>query len=113
MRKLQLIALFVSLFAAVAFVIHEEPWKDTQLIQPAELAKVIDNPNASKPHIFAVGPVGIFGLEKGKGIKGSEEFDAASSGPNLEKLKSRVMMLDRSSEIVVYCGCCSTKDCPN
>ena len=33
----------------------EEPWKPTQLLAPAELNKILNNPKASQPVSFSIG----------------------------------------------------------
>jgi len=72
------ILIIISAFAFKKY--HErmegrsEPWKDSQLITPADLAAAINNPNAKKPLIICVGPGAL--------IKGSVDM-----GPSKEKRK--------------------------
>lgn len=82
-----------------------EPWKKEQLIEPAELAAIINNPNAKKPLIYSVGP--------GAEIKGSIEMGVAQEKENLDKLKVALSKLDKNTEIVLLCGCCPFEHCPN
>lgn len=82
-----------------------EPWKKEQLMEAAELAAIINNPNAKKPIIYSVGP--------GADIKGSIEMGAAQEKENLDKLKIALSKLDKNTEIVLLCGCCPFEHCPN
>lgn len=81
------------------------PWTSKQLIEPAQLAAVLNNPKLKKPLIFNIGVV--------QDIKGAKNVGAASDKANLVKLKSSIAKLPRNSNIVVYCGCCPFEKCPN
>lgn len=83
----------------------QEPWKPEQLMNPADLAKNINNPMARKYKIFNIGPSGA--------IKGSIEIGAAEHKANLGQLFVELQDLDRDEPIVVYCGCCPFNVCPN
>ena len=58
-----------------------------------------------KPLIISVGPVDL--------IKGAIKTGPAKEKENLKDLKKLLSMEDRKREIVIYCGCCPFKDCPN
>lgn len=83
----------------------KEPWSKDQLIEPADLAKIINDVSAKKPVIYSVGP--------GANIKGCVEMGAAQEKENLEKLKAALRKLDKNAEIVILCGCCPFEHCPN
>ena len=83
----------------------DEPWKKGQLMDPAELAAIINDSQAKKPLIYSVGP--------GADIKGSIEMGPAQEKENLDKLRIALSKLDRNSEIVLLCGCCPFEHCPN
>ena len=85
--------------------IGPEPWKADQLMAPADLAAVINNPKAKKPIIICVGPGAL--------IKGSMDMGPAKEKANLEKLKSELSKLPKDADIVIYCGCCPFEPCPN
>lgn len=82
-----------------------EPWTDTQLKDPAVLAATITDAKAAKPVIFNVGPV--------QQIKGAVLVGPASVKDNLEKLKQQLAKLPKDKEVVIYCGCCPFRHCPN
>lgn len=84
---------------------QKEPWRADQLMPPEELAAIIDNPTAVKPLIISVGPAGL--------ISGSVEVSQVKEQENLDKLKGLLSKQEKDRDIVLYCGCCPFKDCPN
>lgn len=84
---------------------EKEPWTKQQLMEPADLAKIISDSSAKKPTIFSVGP--------GGGIPFSVETGDAKEQENLDNLKNKVSMLSKDAAIVIYCGCCPFDKCPN
>ena len=82
-----------------------EPWTDKQLMAPADLAAIINDPDAKKPVIICVGPGAL--------IKGSLDLGPAKEKGNLEKLKQQLDKLPRDANVVIYCGCCPFEHCPN
>ncbi len=107
---LLIIALFLGL--SISFAISKinnvdagkEPWQPEQLMEPAVLAKKLAS-TEKHPFIFNIGPSGI--------IKEAIDIGPGQENANIEKLKKEIVKLDKSSEIVVYCGCCPFKNCPN
>jgi len=82
-----------------------EPWKENQLMAPADLAKMINDGNAKKPVIFNIGPSGK--------IKGSIHIGPSKESDNLKELKDQLSKLPKNTSIVIYCGCCPFEHCPN
>ena len=82
-----------------------EPWTSTQLMVPADLARIINDPKAEQPVIFCIGPGAI--------IKGSIDIGPAKEKENLSKLKLQLGNLPKNANIVIYCGCCPFEHCPN
>jgi hypothetical protein len=82
-----------------------EPWTNNQLLNPSVLAEVINHPQAEKPIIYSIGPDEV--------IKSSIHIGETKETEKLQKLKKEVSMLSREADIVIYCGCCPFKDCPN
>jgi thiosulfate/3-mercaptopyruvate sulfurtransferase len=80
-----------------------------RLIQPDELAKVVQGSSA-KPLILQVGSRILFQQAH---IPGSEYVGNASTEAGLQALKQRVEVLPKKTEIVLYCGCCPWNHCPN
>jgi thiosulfate/3-mercaptopyruvate sulfurtransferase len=82
----------------------------TQLIQPAELAHILQQKDAAKPLMFQVGSRVMYAQAH---IPGSEYIGPGSQPAGLDLLKTRVARLDHKSNIVLYCGCCPWNRCPN
>ncbi len=83
----------------------QDPIKKENLIQPQELANLILNPKAVKPIIFNVGNVDQ--------IKGAINIGALNTDEGMKKFKFEVSKVAKDKQIVVYCGCCSSDNCPN
>jgi thiosulfate/3-mercaptopyruvate sulfurtransferase len=86
----------------------EDTWTDGQLIHPEELLKQM--PSAERPMVLHIGVAFLF---KSGHIPGSRYVGQASTTEGLEKLKKAVQDVPLNGEIVLYCGCCPWKNCPN
>ena len=97
----------VILFTSASLVrCHaDEPWTDKELKDPAALAATIEDPKAAKPVIFNIGPV--------QQIKGAVEIGPTSVDKNMEKLKQQLAKVPKDKEVIIYCGCCPFRRCPN
>ncbi len=83
---------------------NAEPWSTKQLLDPAELAKTI-NAGKSLPYIYCIGPSAV--------IKGSVDIGPGNEKSSIDKLKAAVSKLPKDAPIVLYCGCCPFRNCPN
>ena len=81
-----------------------ENWTKSQLIEPSTLAASI-NSNKDLPVIISIGPGAL--------IPNSIDFGMVKDEQNMAKFKARVSKLPKSTNIVVYCGCCPFDHCPN
>lgn len=97
--------LFCFILVGISCVQQSDPWTEKDLMPPAELAKVLSDPAAKKPHIFSVGP--------SASIPGSIDVGPGKDKENIEKLKVELKKLSKDDAIVFYCGCCPFKNCPN
>ena len=95
------------LFSSVSRVLaqSDEPWTDKQLKDPAVLAATLADSKAPKPVIFNIGPV--------QQIKGAIAIGPTNVQDNLEKLKRQLALLPKDKEVIIYCGCCPFRRCPN
>jgi rhodanese-related sulfurtransferase len=82
----------------------------TRLIQPEDLAKIIQSSGNEAPLVIQVGSHVLYAQAH---IPGSEYIGPASSEAGVQKLRQRVASLPRSKFIVLYCGCCPWGHCPN
>ena len=102
-----LVILFVATFFAIITFgqIQTEPWTSDQLMQPENLTAIINDSAVEKPLIINVGPVGS--------IKGAIKVGAAKEKENFNNLKKLLSKEDKKKTIIIYCGCCPFKVCPN
>lgn len=82
-----------------------EPWTAKDLIQPAALANILKDSKAPKPVIYNIGPLA--------GIKGSINIGSTVDKANLEKLRKAFSLVPKDKIVVIYCGCCPFRSCPN
>ena len=108
--KISIILLFAITSSVYAFNMfssqgNQETWTKQQLLNPAELAKMLNNPKSPQPVIFSIGPQAV--------IKSSIEIGPTMMKENLNKLKQQLDKLPKNTNIVIYCGCCPFDRCPN
>ncbi|MCO5946765.1 rhodanese-like domain-containing protein [Mucilaginibacter flavidus] len=87
------------------FIFNTYPWKDSELIEPKELATMLKDSPGKLPVILNIGAV--------EDIKGAKHIGAVSADENMTTLKNTVAALPKSTVIVIYCGCCPFTKCPN
>ena len=109
--KLSLLRFTVSLFV-ISFILSSfgprsggEPWRPDQLMEPADLARLISDPQAHHPVLLSIWPAAV--------IKNSIDIGATHEKANLKRLRIELDKLSRESEVVIYCGCCPFNHCPN
>lgn len=99
--------LALAVVGTMIFFAFKEPvtdtWKQDQLIKPLTLSDLIKTGNS--PVIFDIGPVGR--------IQGAIEIGGVQEDQNFERFKAVVAKVPKNKQIVVYCGCCPFKNCPN
>ena len=81
-----------------------------QLIQPADLAALLQSSKSPKPLVLQVGFRVLYVQAH---IPGSEYVAAGSSSSGLQQLRERVQKVPRNKSIILYCGCCPWNHCPN
>src|SRR5450432_3679633 len=101
----RLIALLPATLFLGAVVCGSEPWSDTDLVQPAQVAKDLKTP--------LVIHVGFSVLYRAAHITGSVFAGPGSKTEGIADLKQAVAGQSRDREIVLYCGCCPWDKCPN
>jgi hypothetical protein len=84
--------------------IQQEPWTQQQLLEPKELAQVLQSSEDSLV-IISLGAGGI--------IPGSRDTGPSGEKEGLNTLKKELERLPKDSDIVIYCGCCPFDICPN
>ena len=82
-----------------------EPWRQDQLMEPKDLAAIINDNSKAKPVIIDIGPAGL--------IKGAVNIGPAHEQESFDKLKVFLSKQEKNAQIVIYCGCCPFEHCPN
>jgi thiosulfate/3-mercaptopyruvate sulfurtransferase len=86
-----------------------DPWPTTALVEADAFAASLQG-NGKKPVILSVVfPV----LYRAKRIPNSIFVGPGSKPEGIELLKKAVANLPKDSDLVLYCGCCPMKQCPN
>jgi len=111
------IFLFALLVASVAFPTVRgdekkpaDPWPSSQALEPSVLAKMLTDKSSSVPAVLFVG---FRSLYAGGHIPQAAFHGTSSTEQGLAELKSWADSLPRSSDLVIYCGCCPFDHCPN
>lgn len=82
------------------------------LVEPADVAASLAATNASTPRPLLL-QVGFRKAYIQAHIPGSEYVGAGSEDEGLAALRQRVAKLPHDSAILIYCGCCPWRKCPN
>lgn len=104
-----LVVLVLGAFAAAHSQLNE-PWTEAQLIQPATLAEGLKRSGAVKATILYVGPEMLY---RGKHIPNAQFAGMTARPQGLEALRRTAGPLPRDQKVIIYCGCCPWKQCPN
>ena len=83
---------------------NQQNWTRKQLMEPGILAQILKN-QKDLPVIYNVGPDPI--------IPTSIDIGAMTEEENIVRFKNGLAKLSKQTKIVVYCGCCPYKHCPN
>jgi rhodanese-related sulfurtransferase len=87
-----------------------DPWSSSQTLQAADLAGELAQKNGTPPTIVYVGFRTLFA---GGHIPGASFHGTASTETGLGEIKKWADDLPRSTNLVIYCGCCPFEKCPN
>lgn len=87
-----------------------DSWYSSETMQPAQLAKMLTDKYVSIP---TVAFVGFRSLYAGGHVPDASFHGTASTEEGLTGLKAWAASLPRSTELVIYCGCCPMDKCPN
>jgi thiosulfate/3-mercaptopyruvate sulfurtransferase len=103
------IVLPIALTSPLSLRADSDPWTKRQTVQTAELEKELGNAR-SAPTVVFVGFKRLYGAGH---IKGAEYHGTAGSDEGLKELTAWAAGLPRSTNLVIYCGCCPMERCPN
>jgi thiosulfate/3-mercaptopyruvate sulfurtransferase len=79
-------------------------WTSKELTEPSALAATLHS-NKDVPVIFNIGPDAV--------IPRSIDIGMVKEEKNLAKFKEQISKLSKSTNILIYCGCCPFEHCPN
>jgi thiosulfate/3-mercaptopyruvate sulfurtransferase len=99
------IAVIVFSFLGFAYQQDKEPWTAKQLMEPADLAKILNDVKSPQPTIYCIGPQAV--------IKNSIFVGPTQTKENMKTLRDKAGALSKDAHIVIYCGCCPFSRCPN
>jgi hypothetical protein len=107
---LQLSCYTISLnLANFALADERDPWRASELMEPAELADRLRRSGESVHVICVAFPV----LYRQRHIAGAELAGPTSKPEGLAALNSALENLKETDLVVLYCGCCPMRQCPN
>jgi thiosulfate/3-mercaptopyruvate sulfurtransferase len=86
------------------------PWTSGQIVQAGVLARELGDKNGAAPTVVYVGFRTLFA---GGHIPGATFYGSASTEKGLADLKKWAGGLPRTTNLVIYCGCCPFEKCPN
>ena len=92
-------------FTGMLFGQSGEPWTAKELIEPASLAGMITAQKGQKPVIFNIGPLAD--------IRGAVNIGSTGNKAGLDKLAKAASTVSKEATVVIYCGCCPFRNCPN
>ena len=100
----------VAAFAGTADSGQASSIPAADLIQPPDLAKIVQGNASEKPLVIQIGSRVLY---EEAHIPGSEYIGPASSPEGRERLRQRLHSVSRKKVVVLYCGCCPWSHCPN
>jgi thiosulfate/3-mercaptopyruvate sulfurtransferase len=87
-----------------------DPWTSAQIVQAGDFVRELGETNETRPTIVYVGFRTLFA---GGHIPGATFHGTASTEQGLAELKKWADALPRTTNLVIYCGCCPLEKCPN
>lgn len=86
-----------------------DPWTASQTVEPNDLTKELADAKTAPTVLF----VGFQRLYTAGHIKGAQFYGSGGGPEGLAQIRAWAAGLPRSSNLVVYCGCCPLERCPN
>jgi thiosulfate/3-mercaptopyruvate sulfurtransferase len=109
LTTLSLLALSLLIFSTGLAQNSSDPWTAAQTVQPNDLVKELGDTKSAPTVVF----VGFQRLYTAGHIKGAQYHGSGGNAEGLAQLKTWAASLPRSTNLVVYCGCCPMERCPN
>jgi hypothetical protein len=80
------------------------------MLEPAELVKHLDDVKAGRTVVLHVGPSVLF---QHAHVPGARALGEAGTDAGYQALVKAIAATPKDKQIVVYCGCCPYRNCPN
>jgi thiosulfate/3-mercaptopyruvate sulfurtransferase len=88
-----------------------DPWGSAEILRPADFAQEFSQ--AKSVPAATIVYVGFRTLFEGGHVPGAVFHGTASADKGIAELKTYLRDLPRSTNLVIYCGCCPFDRCPN
>jgi thiosulfate/3-mercaptopyruvate sulfurtransferase len=88
-----------------------DPWSSGEILKPADFAQELSAAKSSPPATIVY--VGFRTLFEGGHVPGAVFHGTASTEKGIAELKAYLLDVPRSTNLVIYCGCCPFDHCPN
>ena len=120
-QTLLFISAFTVLFAASAALVSvpkiqgdekpaSDPWPSVQVLKADDFARELSDKRGPSSTVVYVGFRTLFA---GGHIPGATFHGSASTEQGLAELNKWAVTLPRTTNLVIYCGCCPFEKCPN
>jgi thiosulfate/3-mercaptopyruvate sulfurtransferase len=80
------------------------------LLAPAALAARMEDVKSGKAVVLYVGPAALFGRGH---VPGARNVGEAGTDEGRRALSAALAAVPKETEVVLYCGCCPVRSCPN
>jgi hypothetical protein len=87
-----------------------DPWLPAETLEPVQLVRELSGEQASRLTVIYVGTKTLYA---GAHIPGAVYYGPGSTDQGLSALRTFAAALPKSSDVVLYCGCCPLEKCPN
>ncbi len=106
----------IAIFAAALFLLPNhhaqnatEPWTKAESVEAPNLVKELNDPKTAPTVVF----VGFQRLYTAGHIKNAQFHGSGGSPEGLKEMKAWAATLPKTTNLVIYCGCCPMERCPN
>jgi hypothetical protein len=99
----------VALFPLAHAQNTPNPWSASQTVKPGDLLRELSDPEKAPTVLF----VGFQRLYTAGHVKGAQYHGSGGNAEGLAQIKSWAQSQPRSTNLIIYCGCCPMERCPN
>lgn len=107
--SLAVFSLAVTLFPFPLAQNTSNPWSPSETVGPGDLLKELSDAKTAPAVLF----VGFQRLYTAGHIKGAQYHGTGGNPEGIAQIRSWAESQPRSTNLVIYCGCCPLERCPN